>query len=333
MSTFIDCEFSLLDTQRKYTGIHRKYVIENAQNICYSPETRERISKREAFGYYGHGRRVLCEKFDIEEVDVITLPDGSQAMVSNIPSNITVSFEVDKNGTVKHKQEILDTETGRIVASLNKSKVGGFSWACPGEDGGRTKITLLTGFAGFDYVLAPGFSANRGYVLESASKDLVLESVAAIVGNDKRAEQLVAAWRYEGDRVAMLEDAIFESQSAYCGLKNEKDALAAQVAGLEARANSAQENMQKIRANFEGVLESIRESMPFMIPDAVMHEMLEGDFTRARGIFESAKRFDFSQYPIDRGECLPEAAKMAGMIEERKKPEYGSAGYGFVLNI
>ena len=60
MKKTIDCAFSLLDTRRKYTGQHRKYVIENARTICYSPATRERLQKREAFGFYGHGRRILC---------------------------------------------------------------------------------------------------------------------------------------------------------------------------------------------------------------------------------------------------------------------------------
>lgn len=35
----IECSFSLLDTGRRYTGRHRKYVIENAREICYSPAT------------------------------------------------------------------------------------------------------------------------------------------------------------------------------------------------------------------------------------------------------------------------------------------------------
>ncbi|MBD5642009.1 MAG: hypothetical protein HDQ91_06285, partial [Desulfovibrio sp.] len=114
MGKIIDCSFSLLDTQRKYTGTHRKYIIENARNICYSPVTREKISKREAYGFYGHGRRVLCGRpsLEVQEVDVITLPDGKQAMVSNIPSNVTIKFEIDESGTVTHSQEILDTETG-----------------------------------------------------------------------------------------------------------------------------------------------------------------------------------------------------------------------------
>ena len=39
----IECSFSLLDSGRKYSGQHRKYLIENAREICYSPAVRERI--------------------------------------------------------------------------------------------------------------------------------------------------------------------------------------------------------------------------------------------------------------------------------------------------
>lgn len=88
MGQIIECSFSLLDTERKYTGTHRKYVISNARDICYAPKTREMIEKREALGFYGHMGRVLCghPSLQVQELDVITLPNGTQAMVSHIPS-------------------------------------------------------------------------------------------------------------------------------------------------------------------------------------------------------------------------------------------------------
>lgn len=331
MGKIIDCSFSLLDTQRKYTGTHRKYIIENARNICYSPVTREKISKREAYGFYGHGRRVLCGRpsLEVQEVDVITLPDGKQAMVSNIPSNVTIKFEIDESGTVTHSQEILDTETGRIVDGLNASKVGGFSWACPGKDGGTKTATLLTGFSGFDYVLSPGFSANRGYILEAANRNMVLESVSAIIGDDKRAEQLVAGWQFEGDNLADLEDAVFESRNQYYELKGQNEALETKLATLEAQNNSAQDALKAINAKYEGILARVLDSLPIFIPDDIMHDLLDGDFTRARNIFESAARMDFSQYPL--GKNATSAINLPGQNECPDSPEYGSSAYGFGL--
>ncbi len=326
----IECSFSLLDTGRRYTGRHRKYVIENAREICYSPATRESIRLREAFGYYGHGRRILGGRDDLTlaEVGVITLPNGEQAMVSNIPSNITVAFDVSEGGQVTHTQEILDTETGKIVAGLHTSRVGGFSWACPGTDGKQARPTMLSGFSGFDYVLQPGFSANRGYVLESAQGNLILESVAAVVGNETRAEQLVAGWKLDlQNRVADMENAIFESEGRYAEAMMERKVMAENLGRIEEERDTVREALAQEKAHFKGILESIADSLPFFIPEEVMHEMLEGDFTRARGIFESAKRFDFSQFPID---------KVAGgeqISVFKEQPTEGSTAYGFNLDV
>lgn len=333
MGKTIECAFSLLDTQRKYTGTHRKYIIENARNICYSPVTREKISKREAYGFYGHGRRILCGRpsLEVQEVDVITLPDGKQAMVSNIPSNVTIRFEIDESGMVTHSQEILDTETGRIVEGLNASKVGGFSWACPGKDGGTKTATLLTGFSGFDYVLSPGFSSNRGYILEAANRDMVLESVSAIIGDDKRAEQLVAGWQFEGNSLADLEDAIFESRNQYYELKGQNEELATKIASLEAQNISAHGALQAANAKYEGILARVLDSLPIFIPESIMHELLDGDFTRARNIFESAARMDFSQYPL--GKNATETPQLPIKNQQSELPEYGSTAYGFDIAL
>ena len=172
----IKCSFSLLDEGRKYTGNHRKYVIENAREICYAPETREKIKLREALGYYGHGGRQIAGRMDLSEVQAVTLPGGTEQVITNIPSNVTVQFDIDKDGTVTHSQDVLDSDTGRIVQGLNKSHVGGFSWACPGEDGGATGKTKLTGFSGFDYVLNPGFAYNRGYVRRAPERLISLST-------------------------------------------------------------------------------------------------------------------------------------------------------------
>ena len=203
----LNCSFSLLDEGRQYTGNHRKYIIENAREICNSPATKEKIRLREALGFYGHGRRILAGKMNIGEVEAVTLPDGGKAIVSNIPSNVTVAFDVSPEGVVSHSQEVLDTETGKIVSTLHASRVGGFSSA-----------TRLSGFSGFDYVLNPGFSSNRGYILEGAAdtagqEQMILECLAATVKDDRKAEEYLAGWKLDTQaRLAALEDAIFLSR-------------------------------------------------------------------------------------------------------------------------
>ncbi len=98
---------------------------------------------------------------NLGEVEAVKLPDGGAAIVSNVPSNVPTAFDAAEDGTVTHTQEILNTEIGKIVNGLHGSRVGGFSWACPGTDGGKGGVSRLSGFAGFDYVLSPGFAHNR----------------------------------------------------------------------------------------------------------------------------------------------------------------------------
>ena len=134
-----------------------------------------------------------------KQAPAVTLPDGGKAIVSNIPSNVIVAFDVSPEGVVSHSQEVLDTETGKLVSTLHASRVGGFSWACPGVDGGRGKPTRLSGFSGFDYVLNPGFSSNQGYILEGAAdtarqEQMILECLAATVKDDRKAEKYLAGW-------------------------------------------------------------------------------------------------------------------------------------------
>ena len=187
---------------------------------------------------------------------------------------------------------------------------------------------MLSGFSGFDYVLQPGFSANRGYVLESAQGNLILESVAAVVGNETRAEQLVAGWKLDlQNRVADMENAIFESEGRYAEAMMERKVMAENLGRIEEERDTVREALAQEKAHVKGILESIADSLPFFIPEEVMHEMLEGDFTRARGIFESAKRFDFSQFPID---------KVAGgeqISVFKEQPTEGSTAYGFNLDV
>ena len=357
----IKCSFSLLDEGRKYTGNHRKYVIENAREICYAPETREKIKLREALGYYGHGGRQIAGRMDLSEVQAVTLPGGTEQVITNIPSNVTVQFDIDKDGTVTHSQDVLDSDTGRIVQGLNKSHVGGFSWACPGEDGGATGKTKLTGFSGFDYVLNPGFAYNRGYVLESAGEadQLIYEAVNAVVRDEKKARAIADSWRLD---VPDLREALFESEGDLADaeikrhelektcdrltsekselvLKNTRmsDELAgmqrrfdAATASLLARQTELKRRMEDSDRNLRAVLEGLRTSAPFFIPEKAMHGMLEGDFSKARAIFEQARHMDLSQFPLpgaeERRERSIVPATPVGGDEKIKKfgtPEWG----------
>lgn len=331
----IRCEFSLFDQGRTYTGNHRKYVLENARAIAVDPSVMERIRLRECLGFYGHGRRVMAKKMRIGEVEAIKLPDGTAIVVNNTPSNVTRALDIRSDGTIYHEQEILESETGKIVSQLNGSKVGGFSWACPGADGGRLKPTTLTGFEGFDYVLNPGFSGNRGYVLESAdgvtvSQDLILECVSRVVGDDKRAEEYLKAWQADAVlEAADLRERLILADSNMADTLATLEAKATAYEALTKQEQVAVKLAQDAEARLKGVVDIIVESAPFFIPDSAMHAILEGDFTKARGIFESAERIDFSQFPI--GKPRKATPKEAPAIQKSEDKAWGSVGRAWDL--
>lgn len=326
----VSCSFSLLDEGRTYTGNHRKYLIANARDICNSPAVREKIRLREALGFYGHGRRILAGRMNIGEVEAIQLPDGGTAIVSNIPSNVTTAFEVAEDGTVTHTQEILNSETGKIVSGLHESRVGGFSWACPGKDAGARGITSLSGFAGFDYVLSPGFAHNRGYILESSggAEQAILESVAATLRDDAKAEQYVRGWTHDfHERLSILEDQLFESVGAHAEALCENGRLSGELGVAKEVAQRLLEEKKSINAGLREFFESVRTALPVFIPDEVMHGMLNGDFQRASAVFESAARVDFGQYPLAMaGRDAQQRDNVADGA--RQMPDLGSVEYG-----
>ena len=107
MGKGIECRFNLLQEGRQYTGHHRKYVIDNARAVCYAPATREGIRLREKLGYLGHGRRQMAGKVAIAESERVQMPDGSFAVIDNVPACVTTAFEIDEQGNVSHTQELL----------------------------------------------------------------------------------------------------------------------------------------------------------------------------------------------------------------------------------
>ena len=326
----ISCSFSLFDDGRQYTGNHRKYLVTNAREICYSATTRERLALREAYGYYGHGRRILAGRMKIGEVEAVTLPDGGTAIISNIPSNVTIAFDVAEDGTVTHTQEILSTETGQIVKGLHDSRVGGFSWACPGTDCGSKGVTHLSGFAGMDYVLSPGFSANRGYVLESAdgADQGILESVAATLKDDAKAEQYVRGWTRDYQaRIAQLENELFRLESNGAEMAAEQGALKGIAEEAAAAREKAVQESNALKSAVADAMKALNDALPIFIPEDAMHAMLNGDFSRAKAIFESASRIDFGQYPLSQIK-LNSTNVAPQPVVPQNGPDYGSPGYG-----
>ena len=332
MGEIIKCNFNLFNEGRKYTGHHRNYILESAVKVCYAPETREGIRLREKLGYLGHGRREIARKLQLAEVEPVKLPDGSVIIVENIPSNITTFFEVNKDGNVEHHQEILETAPGKVVAGLNSSKVGGFSWACGGVDGGAVGATRITNFHGFDYVMNPGFADNRGYILENAdgkTRDMILESICKAGVTDTDAERYLNSWVASAQlRVMELEDQLEQAAIYEDAIREELDGKATEIDTIrkaladEAAAKDARKKL---------ILECAGKSV-IVVPEKVVEAMLsmsgEADFFEILGFFESASRVNLETLPLpgqdkkDRPHLPPQYRPVA---------EYGKAlaGYDF----
>jgi len=322
----IKCTFNLFQEGRTYTGHHRQYILENAIKVCYAPETREKIRLREALGYLGHGRRELAKKLTLAEVGAVKLPDGSFVITENVPSNVTTAFEVHKDGAVEHTQDILETDPGKIVSGLNESRVGGFSWACGGFDGGVGGKTNLTDFHGFDYVMNPGFAKNRGYILESASaanSSFVLESIVKIGGiSEIEAEKWLKHWTATAIMEnAILQDRLTEQAILEDALRDQAEQQSKQIEQLTNKLKITEETEKK---RCRMITETAQKSV-VAVPAHILESMLalanEDDFYKLTAFFEAAGRMNMSGLPIGNTHSRKNVPTHS---RRREKPEYGS---------
>lgn len=145
--------YNLKDRGRSYRGSERNFDTKKIAQAINSPETQERVKHRDMLGFYGHWARV---RFGMN-------PNEGDAVQQVEPAIVTTFLEAKDDGTITHKAEFLSTKAGQIALQLYKSRTGGFSSAI---DERKPE------FFGFDYVLEPNYSVNRGYelTLDSAGK-------------------------------------------------------------------------------------------------------------------------------------------------------------------
>ncbi len=148
--------YNLTDRGRKYRGKDRHFNIAAVVAAINGPECQERVRKRDMLGYYGHWPRVRFGMLPAEG----GLDKGIPSLVE--PAIVTTYLKAHDDGTIEHKAEFLTTESGKVAADLFENHVGGFSSAI-------IDTAQHTEFFGFDYVLEPNYSTNRGWSLDSAS--------------------------------------------------------------------------------------------------------------------------------------------------------------------
>jgi len=147
--------FNLAERGRSARGVERNFDTAAAARLINSPAVQERVKHGDMLGYFGHWPRV---KFGLNAAEGGVV-DGKHVSVE--PALRTVSIKAYPDGTVEHEEEFLDTASGKIAARLYASKAGGFSSAIRAPVVGSKAIP--NEFHGFDYVLEPNYTTNRGY--------------------------------------------------------------------------------------------------------------------------------------------------------------------------
>lgn len=155
-------KYNLKERGRQYRGQPRNFDIKAICDSVNSPACQERVNTRAMLGYFGHKTRILAGLDPTESVVI----NGKYNEVE--PAIITTHLSASLDGTIEHQTEFLDNASGRRAAAMFQNRVGGFSSVI---DEKRPE------FFGFDYVLDPNYSDNRGFSLDSAG--ITFDSVLA----------------------------------------------------------------------------------------------------------------------------------------------------------
>lgn len=155
--------YNVRERGRQHRGVDRNFDTAALARLVNSPEVQERVRLRDLPGYFGHWPRRL---FGMEPGEG-GIHDGKQITLE--PALVTVSLRAADDGTIEHEAEFLDTAPGRTAKRLFSSKAGGFSSAIRCREYAGRDVPI--GFHGFDYVMEPNFSTNRGYALDGVDAD------------------------------------------------------------------------------------------------------------------------------------------------------------------
>jgi hypothetical protein len=147
--------------------------------------------------------------------------DGGKA-VSLEPAIVTTYVKAHLDGTVEHKAEFLDTNTGNLAYRLYKQNIGGFSSVLAALDSVQPK------FYGFDFVKSPNFSENswRGEALDDATGEpYTLDSIIQKSEDEFVAgyvELIAAGESREAALKSALDKAVLENEQFLSMLTNDQ---------------------------------------------------------------------------------------------------------------
>ena len=307
----------------------RNYDVRNVRAVLESAATRERISMREAYGYYGHGRRQIAGKLSIGEVETVQTPSGP-IILENLPACVTTAIHIDDDGTVQHTQEILDTDPGRAVQALLESKVGGFSWAMGGRDGGKFAPSKVSAYYGMDYVLEPGFAKNRAFsvgVLESAcslsedEEQAVLETMISVGMEPEKAKLYTNTFFNPYLLAAELHQRTDEAVTAASQLESGLESMQQKNAELQAQMERERQEREELAcARREAVLDWAK-GFNFVVKPHVLEAIQKGDVKAELSFFESVARHAGKLQTLPVGAAVQQQAQVA---RQPSRDGYGS---------
>lgn len=217
-------KYNLKDRGRNYLGKERNFNIPAIVAAINSPRTQERVKTRGMLGYYGHKVRQLG---GLDPSEAIVL-NGKYNEVE--PAIITTYLKAFPDGTIEHQTEFIDNEPGRKAAKMWESKVGGFSSAIDES---------IPEFYGFDWVLSPNYSGNRGYTLDSTS-NITFDSILAEV----KAEQeelflrLIESKENQINALSIALDSVTAENEELMSLLSKKQLKSAEILSLDSTGQS-----------------------------------------------------------------------------------------------
>jgi hypothetical protein len=174
-------KYNVHERGRQHHGAERRFDTAALARLVNSPAVQERVKNRDLHGYYGH---LIRMKYGMRPPEWI-MDGGEQIYIE--PALVTTYLYAEPDGTITHESEFLDTVPGQTAARLFASKAGGFSSAIKAEPSRAGSVA--TQFNGFDYVLEPNYTTNRGYLLDGVMFDSTSPEMADAILDSAIAEQ------------------------------------------------------------------------------------------------------------------------------------------------
>lgn len=195
--------YNVRERGRRFRGQDRNFDTAALAALVNGPAVQEKVAKGDMHGYFGHGVREIFG-MDPGEVGVL-----DNKVIPLEPALATTLLRAHPDGTIEHEAAFMDTALGRTAQRMFSNKRGGFSSAIAVHEVGGRDVPIA--FHGFDYVLEPNFSTNRGYALDGLKSapgvvldEVVREGQAALVLLDGMYSELQANFDQQAQTLARV---------------------------------------------------------------------------------------------------------------------------------